>query len=48
MTFEEYRQYDALGLAGLIRKKEVTAGELVEVAEIDDLGRLVHIFARHG
>ncbi|MCB0570875.1 MAG: amidase [Phaeodactylibacter sp.] len=32
MTFEEYRQYDALGLAGLIRKKEVTAGELVEVA----------------
>ncbi len=32
MTFEEYRQYDALGLAGLIRKKEVTASELVEVA----------------
>lgn len=32
MTFEEYRKYDGLGLAKLIRKREVTATELVEVA----------------
>ncbi len=32
MTFEEYRQYDALGLAELVRKKEVTPLELVELA----------------
>ncbi|MCB0586949.1 MAG: amidase, partial [Phaeodactylibacter sp.] len=32
MTFTEYRQYDALGLAELIRKKEITAAELVEIA----------------
>lgn len=32
MTFEEYRKYDALGLAELIRKKAVSASELVEVA----------------
>ncbi|MCB0580539.1 MAG: amidase [Phaeodactylibacter sp.] len=32
MTFEEYRKHDALGLADLVRKKEITAAELVEVA----------------
>ncbi|MCB0559859.1 MAG: amidase [Lewinellaceae bacterium] len=32
MTFTEYRQYDALGLAELIRKKEITAAELVQIA----------------
>lgn len=32
MTFEEYRQYDALSLAGLVRQKEITAAELVEIA----------------
>jgi len=32
MTFEEYRQHDALGLAELVKKKEVTALELVELA----------------
>jgi amidase len=32
MTFEEYRRYDALGLAELVRKKEVTASELVKIA----------------
>jgi amidase len=32
MTFEEYRRYDALGLAELVRKKEVTASELVQIA----------------
>lgn len=32
MTFEEYRKHDALGLAKLIRKKEITASELVEIA----------------
>ncbi|MCB9289808.1 MAG: amidase [Lewinellaceae bacterium] len=34
MTFEEYRKYDALGLAELVRKKEITAAELVELAII--------------
>lgn len=32
MTFKEYQKYDALGLADLIRKKEVSALELVELA----------------
>lgn len=32
MTFQEYRQYDALGLAELIRKKEITPIELLEIA----------------
>ncbi len=32
MTFEEYRKYDALGLADLIRKKEITPAELIEIA----------------
>ena len=30
--FAEYEQYDALGLAELVRRKEVTAGELLEAA----------------
>lgn len=32
MTFEEYRRYDALGLAGLVQKKEIEASELLEIA----------------
>ncbi len=32
MTFDEYRQYDALGLATLIQKKEIQASELLELA----------------
>ena len=32
MTFSEYRQYDALGLAELVRQKEITAAELLELA----------------
>lgn len=32
MTFEEYRKHDALGLAELVKKKEVTPLELVELA----------------
>lgn len=32
MTFEEYRQYDALGLAALVRRGEVAATELVDIA----------------
>jgi amidase len=32
MTFDEYRRYDALGLAELIRKGEVTASELMDIA----------------
>jgi Asp-tRNA(Asn)/Glu-tRNA(Gln) amidotransferase A subunit family amidase len=30
--FSEYGSYDALGLAELVRKKEVTPGELVDSA----------------
>ncbi len=32
MSFKEYRQYDALGLAELIRNKQVTAEEVLEAA----------------
>jgi amidase len=32
MTFAEYRQYDALGMAELVRKGEVTPAELAELA----------------
>ncbi len=32
MTFEEYRQHDALGLAALVRRGEVSAVELVDLA----------------
>ena len=31
-AFPEYDQYDGLGLAGLVKKKEITPGELVEEA----------------
>lgn len=32
MTFHEYKNYDATGLAELIRRKEVQPSELVETA----------------
>jgi amidase/6-aminohexanoate-cyclic-dimer hydrolase len=32
MAFKEYGNYDALGLAGLVRKKEVSAAELLDEA----------------
>lgn len=32
MRFDEYRAHDAVGLAGLVAKGEVTAGELLETA----------------
>ena len=32
MRFEEYRRYDAVALAGLINKGELSAGELLDVA----------------
>ncbi len=32
MRFDEYRKYDAVGLAALVAKGEVTAGELLELA----------------
>lgn len=32
MTFEEYQKYDALDLADLVRRKQITAGELAELA----------------
>jgi amidase len=32
VRFEEYRRFDAVALAGLVRKGEVSAGELLDVA----------------
>ncbi|HTO42154.1 MAG TPA: amidase [Rhizomicrobium sp.] len=32
MSFADYESYDALGLAGLVRRKEVSAAELLEAA----------------
>src|SRR2546423_7387850 len=32
MAFKEYGSYDAVGLADLVRKKEVSAGELLDEA----------------
>ncbi len=32
MNFEEYRRHDAIGLAALVKKKQVTPGELLELA----------------
>ena len=32
MRFEEYRSHDALGLAGLVRDRQITAGELLDLA----------------
>ena len=32
MTFDEYRSYDATALAALVKKKEVTPLELLELA----------------
>ncbi len=31
-NFKEYEQYDGLGLGELVRKKEITPGELCEAA----------------
>lgn len=48
MRFDEYVQYDALGLAELVRAGEVTAGELLDLAleratATDALGAVVHV-----
>ena len=32
MRFDEYRKHDAVALAALVAKGEVTAGELLEIA----------------
>ncbi len=32
MKFEEYRRHDAIALAGLVAKKEVTPGEVLDAA----------------
>src|SRR5215469_11286198 len=32
MKFEEYRKHDAISLAGLIAKRQISAGELLETA----------------
>ena len=33
MNFDEYRSFDALGLAGLIRKREVSRAEVMQAAQ---------------
>jgi len=37
--FAEYEQYDALGLADLVRRREVTPAELLEAAIDDAIAR---------
>jgi hypothetical protein len=32
MRFEEYRRFDAVALAGLLKKGELSAGELLDMA----------------
>ncbi|MDO8380417.1 amidase [Phenylobacterium sp.] len=39
MKFDEYRQHDAVGLAGLVAKGEVSAGELLETA-VERMGQV--------
>lgn len=52
MTFDEYRQYDALGLAGLVKQGEISAAELVEtaIAQIEALNPALNavIYYRFG
>ena len=38
MRFEEYRQHDAISLAGLVTKREVSAEEVLEVLERGEQG----------
>ncbi|MDB5495963.1 MAG: 6-aminohexanoate-cyclic-dimer hydrolase, partial [Phenylobacterium sp.] len=39
MQFEEYRRHDAVGLAELVARREVSAGELLDVA----VGRMAEV-----
>lgn len=45
MNFEEYRRHDAIGLAGLIAKKQVTASEVLDVAlaRLDDVNPKLNV-----
>ena len=44
MAFKEYGNYDAVGLAELVRNREVTANELLDeaVARTEQLDRTIH------
>jgi hypothetical protein len=43
MRFEEYRKHDAISLAGLIAKRQVSAKEVLETAIVG-----VHFAGRYG
>ena len=43
MKFSEYVRYDGLGLAQLVKSKQVTAQELLETAHVKDLLSLLMI-----
>ena len=42
MKFNEYHRYDAVGLAELIRKKEVSADEVLQAALNVENNRVVY------
>ena len=48
MQFEEYRQYDAVGLAALVRNKEVHADELLAaaLARLDEVNPKLNLLAQ--
>ena len=53
MAFKEYSSYDGLGLADLVRKKQVSARELLDEARVrrvtDQQAReFLNLKARHG
>lgn len=47
MTFSEYRQYDAIGLAQLIRSKQVSADEVLQAAlnRLDEVNPKINVLA---
>lgn len=47
MTFSEYRQYDAIGLADLIRNKQVSADEVFQAAlnRLDEVNPKINVLA---
>ncbi|MDO4997408.1 MAG: amidase [Neisseria sp.] len=48
MRFDEYRTYDAIGLADLVRKKEVSSDELLQTAlsRLDDVNPQLNLLAQ--
>ena len=47
MKFNEYHRYDAVGLAELIRKKEVSANEVLQAAlnRLDEVNPKLNLLA---